>query len=242
MPADKNLLLAYPREAWSSSGSLNYILVFGDSYSAHDATWIGHLTRSNLLETVPDVQIHAFDGASVEEDLDSQIARFHATAKTFAADQTTYFFFLGINDCGQTDTDDLDSIVELLLDAVHNLYVKDGARNFVFFDVPPTDRSPGAIAIESEETMINRTTAWNDSLRRRVGEFAEETPRASVFLFSTHAVLSSILDDPSLHGFTSDDIAREGGAIWEDELHPTTEVHAIIADKLAHALVGDGLE
>lgn len=87
--------------------------------------------------------------------------------------------------------------------------------------------------------MIERTTTWNASLRKRVAEFADETPHASVFLFSTHSVLSAVLDNPEEHDFSRDDIAQEGGVIWEDELHLTTEVRAIIAAKLVHALVGN---
>ena len=87
--------------------------------------------------------------------------------------------------------------------------------------------------------MINRTTAWNESLRTRVGEFADETPHASVFLFSTHAVISALLDNPDDYSFQSEDVTQDGGRIWEDELHLTTEVHAIIAEQLVHGLVGD---
>ena len=50
--------------------------------------------------------------------------------------------FLGINDCGSNDVDELDSIVETVLDAFHTFYVKAGGRNFVLVDVPPIDRSP----------------------------------------------------------------------------------------------------
>lgn len=84
--------------------------------------------------------------------------------------------------------------------------------------------------------MINRTIAWNDSLRLRVAEFADETPHASVFLFSTHAVVSAVLDDPGAYGLRSDDVARAGGQIWEDELHLTTELHKVLAERLVGAL------
>ncbi|KZV64923.1 carbohydrate esterase family 16 protein [Peniophora sp. CONT] len=236
-----DMLLAYPRETWAGKNSLERIVVFGDSYSSDLTTWVGYLTKSGYLVDKPYIQNFAFDGASAEDDLSGQVAAFFAESDAFTseASQTTYFFFLGINDCGQTDTDDLDSMVEILLDAAHELYVKAKARNFVFLNVPPTDRSPGAIAIESEQTMIDRTTTWNDSLRERVAEFADETPRASVFLFSVHAVLCAVLDKPEVYGFMADDIAREDGAIWEDELHLTTEVHAIIAKGLVGALFSD---
>ena len=50
--------------------------------------------------------------------------------------------FLGINDCGTTEGDELDTIVENIFDALHHLYVKAGARNLILFDIPPIDRSP----------------------------------------------------------------------------------------------------
>jgi len=50
--------------------------------------------------------------------------------------------FIGINDCGTTEGDELDTIVENIFDALHHLYVKAGARNFILFDIPPIDRSP----------------------------------------------------------------------------------------------------
>lgn len=50
--------------------------------------------------------------------------------------------FLGINDCGSTDSDELEFVIETILDTVHDLYVKAGARKFIFVNVPPIDRSP----------------------------------------------------------------------------------------------------
>jgi hypothetical protein len=39
--------------------------------------------------------------------------------------------------------DELEDVVEILFDAMHELYVKAGARNFLIVDVPPLDCSPG---------------------------------------------------------------------------------------------------
>ncbi|KZV76033.1 carbohydrate esterase family 16 protein [Peniophora sp. CONT] len=222
----------------------NHRLVY--SLSVHPSTWVTHLSRKSCCTS--QTRSFAVNGATTAEDLSGQLARFFvefppkvssSTTQTFIADSTTYFFFLGSNDCGQTDTetDELDSVVETLLDGAHSLYTKAGARNFVFLDVAPMDRTPIAIATASEKRMIERTTAWNDALENRVQELATETPRASVFLFSANAVLSAVLDDPEEYDFTSDDVEMEGGAIWEDELHPTSEVHSILADRLLQALL-----
>jgi hypothetical protein len=58
----------------------------------------------------------------------------------------TTVFYLGINDCGRTPSDDLEPIIEAVFDVLHDLYTKFSARNFVLIDVPPIDRSPGGMA------------------------------------------------------------------------------------------------
>jgi hypothetical protein len=66
--------------------------------------------------------------------------------------------YLGINDCGRTPSDELQSILETLFDAVHDLYVKAKARNFVFINVPPIDRSPGGMGCILSSSCISDIT------------------------------------------------------------------------------------
>ncbi|TFK85888.1 carbohydrate esterase family 16 protein [Polyporus arcularius HHB13444] len=184
----------------------------------------------------------SFPGATAEDDLETQMATFFArfppksstkSEPSLDPSRTSYFLHLGINDCGATDEDDLDEIVEKLMDAAHDLYVKAGARNFVFVDVIPMDRTPGAQSTDSEDTIRSRVETWNESLRTRVAEFAESTSQASVFLWSTHAALAEILDDPEEFGFAAGDVTDEGGNIWLDEIHATSSVHKIMAERFA---------
>ena len=53
--------------------------------------------------------------------------------------------FIGINDVGSMpDEDDLEDMIgNTVMDAVHTLYVKAHARNFLLIDLPPMGRSPG---------------------------------------------------------------------------------------------------
>ncbi|KAG6858031.1 hypothetical protein C0995_003196, partial [Termitomyces sp. Mi166 len=127
-----------------------------------------------------------------------------------------------------------------IFDALHDLYVKAGARNFLLFDVPPVDRSPQAVAITSEsaEVMEERIKAWNELLKTKTVEFALSSGKATTFLFSTHQALTDMLDDPLEYDFSEDDPTNECGCIWADDLHPTSEVHDIIAERLLTALLG----
>ncbi|KAK0461656.1 uncharacterized protein EV420DRAFT_1266339, partial [Desarmillaria tabescens] len=191
------------------------------------------------------IRLHnfAFPSATMEDDLLGQLSRFFARfpkkspanpIPILDPNETIYVLFLDINDCGRISSEELEPIVEVLFDAVHDLYVKAGARNFVLVDVPPIDRSPSAV--DSSDEVQNRVETWNDLLRTRASEFATSSPQATVLVFSSHKVLTDVLDDPLEYDFTEDDPADEGGAIWEDDLHLTPAVHAILADRLLASL------
>ncbi|KIY48525.1 hypothetical protein FISHEDRAFT_73495 [Fistulina hepatica ATCC 64428] len=216
---------------WSES--LETMVIFGDSYSAptEEETWVNYLQGDARFHHTA-IRNFAFPGATAEEDLVSQLARFFAvfppmktrdSKPVLDPTRTCYVLALGVNDCGRTDEDDLDAIVENVLDAAHRLYIKAGARNFVFIDVPPIDRSPAGL--EHADTIQGRVSAWNAQLNAQVSEFARDMPRVTVFCFSVHAVLTEVLDNPEEYEYAEEDTTEEGGAIWADELHVTAAVH-----------------
>ncbi|KAH6910826.1 hypothetical protein BKA70DRAFT_94336 [Coprinopsis sp. MPI-PUGE-AT-0042] len=224
------------------------LVVFGDSYSSSHLSenggcvpWVQHLGKTSAALEKIKLENYAFPGANAEDDLESQIGLFLLAFKgdnaMLPANPSTlcYIFWLGINDCGRTsDEDELDAIVEKIFDAAHDLYVKAKARRFLFVDVPPIDRSPSGLPNASE--FRARVAAWNESLKSRVDEFSEETPNATVTTFSAHELLTEILDSPEDHGFTEEDVEEEGGSVWLDDLHLTTEVHEIIAKRLGEVI------
>ncbi|KAF9482559.1 hypothetical protein BDN70DRAFT_801301, partial [Pholiota conissans] len=185
----------------------------------------------------------SFPSATVENDLSRQLSHFFVRfpkksqanpAPALDPTKTIYVLFLGINDCGGTRSDELEPIAEILFDAVHDLYVKAGARIFVVVDVPPINRSPSAV--DASDEVQNRVETWNGLLQTHVKEFATGSTQATVFLFSSHKVLTEVLDDPLEYEFTEDDAADEGGAIWEDDLRITPAVHAILAERFIASL------
>lgn len=229
---------------WHAQESVKNIVIFGDSYSKlnHDETWVGHLER-RLRNRNNEVEIHnfAFPGATVEDDLSKQLSQFFrlfpkknspSELPVLDANRTTYFIFMGINDCGRTDSYDLEPIVECILDTVHELYVKAGARNFVFVNVPPIDRSPQALDAGLSDEIEERVKAWNELFQAQVTEFGASNKEATVLLFSSHQVSTEVLDDPLEFDFSEDDPTTEGGGIWVDDLHMTTEVHDVFAERL----------
>ncbi|KAG7087763.1 hypothetical protein E1B28_013704 [Marasmius oreades] len=216
------------------------IVIFGDSYSVSsngasnntEMSWVYHLKAEHLKDNVT---VHNFSmaGATTEDDLEVQIARYLSTPSkpwTSFPKAICYVFFLGINDCGTTEECLLSEIVEKIPEAADRLYTEVGARNFVFINVPPTDRSPGGLP--HAEIMKTRIETWNEEMRTHISQFVDDTPTARVSCFSSHDILSAILDDPEKYGFTEADVVADRGGIWVDELHLTSRVHKIIAERM----------
>ncbi|THH26416.1 hypothetical protein EUX98_g7770 [Antrodiella citrinella] len=107
--------------------------------------------RCQKQDISPELHNLAVPGVTAEYDLSDQLTRFFTLFLNneqedspasnpskpdprLSSNATTYFFFFGIKDCGSTDVDDLEAIIETIFDAVHDLYVKAGARNFVLVD------------------------------------------------------------------------------------------------------------
>ncbi|KAL7280841.1 hypothetical protein ACG7TL_005785 [Trametes sanguinea] len=144
---------------------------------------------------------------------------------------------LGVNDSGRTDVDELEPIVDTIFDAAHDLYVKAGARNFVFIDVPPVHRSPQAVEARSSDTIAERVEAWNDLLRAQAAEFGDRYKQATTLLLSSHRVLTEVLDDPAAFDLAEEDVDTAGGGIWEEDLHLTEHMHTILAERLLASLL-----
>lgn len=76
--------------------------------------------------------------------------------------------------------------------------------------------------------------SWNTLLAKNVHDFASSYGSdITGLIFSAHALFGRVLDNPETYSFQESDIAKNGGAIWVDHLHPTTKMHAIIAADMA---------
>ncbi|KAF8337918.1 uncharacterized protein EI90DRAFT_3286718 [Cantharellus anzutake] len=238
---------------WFSRGSnaLKDIVIFGDSYSSDNLTWskVGSLGDALGLST-EHVHNFAVPGATAENGLISQIKRYlanddqpedededlhpvdgsiDANEQYLEPNETLYIIWIGINDCGNgaNDSEAVEEILEeqVFDEAVHNLYVKAGARNFVFMDVPPLDRCP-AVHGKHPHDLTDRVEAWNCGLMTQIKSFMSPRNRqqtTSVILYSMWQTVTDILDS-----FTGDP--------WSDDLHLNAETHDIVADRVAEAL------
>jgi phospholipase/lecithinase/hemolysin len=96
-----------------------------------------------------------------------------------------------------------------------------------------------------------RYTTWNSELLRQAKYFAADSSKASIFVVSSYAIISDILDDPESYGlsdciededsssekedgedesFENDDNSQN--AMWVDDIHLSTAGHQVLANKL----------
>ena len=81
--------------------------------------------------------------------------------------------------------------------------------------------------------MRRRTDDWNKLLLEKISEFSRAVPDANVVTFSSHALLSDILDRPDEYSdFEVSDVTKEAGRIWSDDCHISSAVNEIIALRL----------
>ncbi|KAG8799046.1 hypothetical protein FRC16_005929 [Serendipita sp. 398] len=207
------------------------------------ANWVGHL----VYKRSPPILVynyaksgHTVDG--VQEQVQTMFPRTNPPSVALSPETSLFATWIGINDIGQSCSDfggtfssgaDIERAIDHLFILQQELYDK-GARNFLFIDVPPVDRSP-AYRGSPKTRGAPRIVLWNMELQRHIRTFVTEkeaTGPVTVLYFSSHKIFTSILDNPEEHGFPEEDINKSGGAIWVDELHPTSAVHAIFARKI----------
>lgn len=257
-------VLSWKTEHWSLVGptwpgfnEIKYLIIFGDSYSQTSifpqgqpteeeplgvpfpgdtytegpANWVGHLVKERKLL----VHNYAQGGATVSGVRTQIIRNFlnvHPPAIPWKANDTLFVTWVGINDLAYNP--DVDVTINALFKLQEELYDQ-GARNFLFCDVPCVDRSPAYIqmGIEGAETRFHDwNLALDNAIRTFVAEKSTKNDPITAIYFSSHKVFSALLDHPDEYGFPQKDTQKAGGSIWMDHLHPTSAVHLIVAMEL----------
>jgi phospholipase/lecithinase/hemolysin len=144
--------------------------------------------------------------------------------------------WIGINDIAvgldvKNQLETLDTVAESLYDA--------GARNFLFINIPPLDRSPGG---KGETTVRSQIADWNDGLVEMATELRENHSDVRVVVYDVAKLFAEVLDNPAKYGF-KDGVSCNMFAddyVWFDSLHPTSAMHNVIAADLAQFLISEG--
>ncbi|KAF9465168.1 hypothetical protein BDZ94DRAFT_1160462 [Collybia nuda] len=202
-----------PYPGWTSSGGENWIdyaaAVYNNSLLfTYNYAYGGATIDANLVQPYTPTVLSLTD--QVNQFLNSVATKPASTPWTSA--NALFSIWIGINDLGNSYylSGDRAAFSDTLLNAQFALVQKlvsfnsnAGARNFLFLNVPCTDRSPlmigqGATAQAALKTVIQ---GFNTKLAAKVSAFKSANSGVSTFIWDSYASFSTILNSPTTYGF-----------------------------------------
>jgi len=207
---------------------------------------------------------------SLEEQIQTEFVPLYGGQKlaTWEPSTTLFAIFIGINDVGNSyaatasgNTTIYNAILSEYASLVNQLYTS-GARNFLFLNVPPVDRSPltASSGPSAQALEASRIALFNSGVTNLARNLAHEDTQNNVFLYDAHTLFEEALDNPqrfpqtALYRNTTDFcFAYENGTVamdtfnascgypvnqyfWLNSLHPTFPMHDLLASKVAMEL------
>ncbi|KZV98260.1 hypothetical protein EXIGLDRAFT_832345 [Exidia glandulosa HHB12029] len=157
-------------------------------------------------------------------------------------DNSIVAIWFGINDIGLTYNQPNrstfnDELLDRYFELVTQLHVKYELQNFLFFNMPPMDRSPQGVQMSNHATETPIIADFNAKLAQRVQAFAFSNTTALRVLMDIQTLIGSLLDNPQENGFanaTSVGTGRED--IWCNASHLSPAAHDFIARAVVSVL------
>lgn len=205
---------------------------------------------------------------SINQQINTEYIPVYADQPSFfpwQSDNTLFAIFDGINDVGNSygaKNASLNGIIFAEYAGLVDELYQTGARNFLFLNVPPVNRSPlttaqGASAESLEAADI---ADWNSRLYKLAQNLTDAYHDVTAFYFDTNRVFTEVLDDPCsfaqtcpYKNTTDYCAAYENGTpswysfnatcgipvdeyFWLNSLHPTFRMHNVTAMEIAREL------
>lgn len=188
----------------------------------------------------------------------------------WSPDDTLFIIWMGVNDIhnafngtdGKHDDTSrhFGTVFEEFAEDVNMLY-DSGARNFLFLNVPPLERSPLAPRINEEWQWKIWVSEWNANLTSLAINFASLHPDTTAVVFDTFSMFNDMIDEPCnfeasctfqdvstfcayyvfgapTWNYTDSEHCEMGidKYLWMNDLHPTTPVFNVTAEEIVRVM------
>ncbi|KAJ8065015.1 hypothetical protein OCU04_007318 [Sclerotinia nivalis] len=159
---------------------------------------------------------------------------------------TLFAVWFGINDIDLSHTYSNES--ELFTE-IFNTYWKQldimyyyGARNFALLTVPPTNKSPKILALNSttQTAYTASIAAWNALVKSTATEFQSERSGTIVTVIDTSIPFNTAINNPTAYGAPNAGCYDTNGVscLWWNNFHPGQAVQKLVAAAFAGAYSG----
>ncbi|KAL4789289.1 GDSL lipase/esterase [Aspergillus venezuelensis] len=158
----------------------------------------------------------------------------------WASDSSLFSLWTGINDVYRLSLRPdpytlLPRVISRYIELTERLHAC-GARNFVFFNIPPCNRSPQVRSFDPgfRKNYTEILREYNQQLQVAVDEWSVKHPESAVLMYDAWSFFTEILDHPHSYGFDDSTSMGDGKRhIWWDDLHPTSAFHRLLARDVA---------
>ncbi|KAI0700963.1 hypothetical protein C8T65DRAFT_656929 [Cerioporus squamosus] len=244
VPAPGNPLGNPPYPGYTAVGGTNWVDVDTTVYNkslilTYNYAYGGATINASLVQPYEPTVLSLID--QVNEFM-GQAASKPAFAP-WTSNNALFSVWIGINDIGNSyyQSGDRDAFSDVLLDSyfgqVQKLY-NVGARNFLFVNVPPVDRSPLMLSQSADAQALEKKviTGFNSKLASRVASFAAANSGVKTWFWDSNAAFTTVLNNPTAYGFV--DATSYGGAksFWGNNYHPSSAAHDIWGKDVAAVL------
>lgn len=202
--------------------------------------WVEYLTDASHFNT--NLTDRALGGAQtdglVPPGLIEQVRAHILLAGPPLSRTNLYVIWIGGNDFFNGDGDFLKAVSNI--DEAIEMLADNGAMSLLVVNLPDL----GAVPSEANSAEAPAATAFTVNLNRelanRIDAFSVSHPDIQIYEFDIEALFERVRNDPGAFGFTNatdpspnfgvpNNFDSAGYLFWDD-IHPTTEMHAIIAD------------
>lgn len=194
--------------------------------SANGPNWVDYLTvkyNASLLLTYN----FAYGGATIDSTLvapylpivssvSEQVEElwfpaYSGKSATWASNDTLFTFFVGINDIRNSRHSGPEDYRELYVKIftiwgrrLEKLYAQ-GARNFLFLNIPPIDRSPLVLVKPSYQQVMEKDAIlyWNNLIIQLATDVKKAFSDINIFTADAWRVFTEVLDDPTSYSATA---------------------------------------
>ncbi|KAF9528965.1 GDSL lipase/esterase [Crepidotus variabilis] len=221
--------------------------------------WVGWVTGTYNTSTLLTYN-YAYGGATIDRTLvapgnpsvrvlTDQVNEFLDGAakspKVWTSDNALFSIWIGINDIGGTWNlgGDRNAFNDKLLDAYFALVQKlydAGARNFLFVNVPPVDRTPMILRNTPAQQATERDiiNSYNSKLADRVTAFVSNN-NVGHGIYDSHSQFTQILNNPTQYGFKDATSYGSGNNFfWGNDYHPSSKAHQLFGQTVGKDILG----
>ncbi|MGA6924331.1 MAG: SGNH/GDSL hydrolase family protein, partial [Desulfosarcina sp.] len=216
--------------------------IYYEGRFSNGPVWVEYLVEPQRLNTV--LHDRAFGGAQsdglVPPGLIEQVIAYIALEEFSVSANTLFVIWIGGNDFLNGDGDSPAAVANIE-DAMQRL-VDRGAMHLLILNLPDLGAIPDTLETPEAAEATAFTVDFNTRLANMLDTFSLDHPGVGLYTFDVASFFVEVRNDPVQFGFVDaskpspnfavpDNFDGAGYVFW-DEVHPTTQMHALLADRV----------